>query len=254
MAEATAYRYQPVSPGSRWRGWVIVLLLHLLLAWLLASAVGRKAPDSAEKPQQAVVIQEVVIAPPPPLPLPPIKNPAARATVNPPLSPPASPTVNPPAAAAPLPPSLPTATAPPDPVAPSANTPGLAPTVPGAPTAAEPVARPEPAPPAARAEVPGPAPAVARSLNKADKAEQADISIRCPIQVTPLIPRMAQRSGIQGVVKAQALIKDGVVREVTILSGPGVFHAAVREAMLQYRCSVNSVAVLATQDFNFKFD
>ena len=254
MAEATAYRYQPVSPGSRWRGWVIVLLLHLLMAWLLASAVGRKAPDSAAKPQQAVVIQEVVIAPPPPLPLPPIKNPAARATVNPPLSPPASPTVNPPAAAAPLPPSLPTATAPPDPVAPSANTPGLAPTVPGAPTAAEPVARPEPAPPAARAEVPGPAPAVARSLDKADKAEQADISIRCPIQVTPLIPRMAQRSGIQGVVKAQALIKDGVVREVTILSGPGVFHAAVREAMLQYRCSVNSVAVLATQDFNFKFD
>ena len=246
MAEATAYRYQPVSPGSRWRGWVIVLLLHLLMAWLLASAVGRKAPDSAAKPQQAVVIQEVVIAPPPPLPLPPIKNPAARATVNPPLSPPA--------AAAPLPPSLPTATAPPDPVAPSAIAPGPAPTAPGAPTAAEPVARPEPAPPAARAVAPAPAPVVARSLDKADKAEQADISIRCPIQVTPLIPRMAQRSGIQGVVKAQALIKDGVVREVTILSGPGVFHAAVRDAMLQYKCNVNSVAVLATQDFNFKFD
>ena len=66
------------------------------------------------------------------------------------------------------------------------------------------------------------------------------------------MPRMAQRSGAQGLVTAQALIRDGVVKEVTILSGPPVFHAAVREAMLQYKCSSNSAEVLATQDFNFK--
>ena len=110
------------------------------------------------------------------------------------------------------------------------------------------MARPEPAALTAKAIAPAPAPVAARS------ADKADISVSCPTQVAPLTPAMAKRSGTQGVVRAQALIKDGAVKEVTILSGPSVFHAAVRDAMLQYKCSVNSVAVLATQDFNFKFD
>ena len=82
----------------------------------------------------------------------------------------------------------------------------------------------------------------------------ADIALVCPTQVAPVMPRLAVRGGITGVVKAQAVIVDGEVRDVRILSGPPVFHNAVRTAMRQYRCASNRVEVLATQEFNFKVD
>lgn len=66
------------------------------------------------------------------------------------------------------------------------------------------------------------------------------------------MPRKALLDGIQGVVRAQVLISDGIVREVNVLSGPRVFYAAVRAAMLQYQCSHTSGEVVATQDFNFR--
>jgi protein TonB len=81
---------------------------------------------------------------------------------------------------------------------------------------------------------------------------QADIATVCPTQVSPEMPRRALIDGTQGVVRAQAKILDGVVREVTILSGPRIFQAAVRSAMLQYKCTRNSGEVMASQEFNFK--
>ena len=80
------------------------------------------------------------------------------------------------------------------------------------------------------------------------------MSIACPTQVKPEMPRKAIQEGTEGVVKAQALIRDGVVKEVTIVSGPRIFHAAVREAMLQYRCASAPGDVLAPQDFVFKVE
>ena len=68
------------------------------------------------------------------------------------------------------------------------------------------------------------------------------------------MPRKALQDGTTGVVRAQALIRDGVVKEVTILSGPRVFHAAVRAAMLQYKCTAEPGDVLATQEFGFKIE
>jgi protein TonB len=69
------------------------------------------------------------------------------------------------------------------------------------------------------------------------------------------MPRKALQEGTQGVVKAQALIQNGQVKDVTILSGPRVFHAAVRAAMMQYKCvNDGSGEVLATQEFNFKVE
>jgi protein TonB len=66
------------------------------------------------------------------------------------------------------------------------------------------------------------------------------------------MPRQALQDGAQGVVRAQALIRDGVVKEVTILSGLRVFHAAVRNAMMQYRCAnAGAGEVLVTQEFKF---
>jgi protein TonB len=78
--------------------------------------------------------------------------------------------------------------------------------------------------------------------------------VACPGQVPPRMPRKALRDGTEGVVKAQALIRDGAVREVTILSGPRVFHDAVRQAMLQYRCEGGRGEVLATQEFVFRIE
>ena len=81
---------------------------------------------------------------------------------------------------------------------------------------------------------------------------QVEIAVACASQVKPEMPRKALQDGIEGVVRAQALIRDGAVREVTILSGPRVFHSAVREAMLQYKCATEPGDVLAPQEFVFK--
>lgn len=68
------------------------------------------------------------------------------------------------------------------------------------------------------------------------------------------MPRKALQDGSEGVVKAQALVKDGAVREVTILSGPRIFHASVKAAMMQYKCTADTTEVLATQEFVFKIE
>ena len=96
-------------------------------------------------------------------------------------------------------------------------------------------------------------PAIALAPPK-PSSSRADMGIACPTQVKPDMPKKALRDGTEGVVKAQALIRDGSVREVTILSGPRVFHAAVQEAMLQYKCASSSGDVLATQEFVFKIE
>jgi protein TonB len=102
-------------------------------------------------------------------------------------------------------------------------------------------------PPAPAVIAPPPPPA------PAPKPNRTDMSVACPTQVPPEMPRKALQDGIQGVVKAQALIVNGVVKEVTILSGPRVFHSAVRAAMMQYHC-VNDGEITATQEFNFKVE
>ena len=102
-------------------------------------------------------------------------------------------------------------------------------------------------------EAPPPAPApVVVAVAPPAPAAHLDMAIVCPTQVPPEMPRRALIDGTQGVVKAQVRIADGAVREVTFLSGPRIFYAAVRSAMLQYKCSRDSAEVVATQDFNFR--
>ena len=50
----------------------------------------------------------------------------------------------------------------------------------------------------------------------------------------------------------QAVIRDGLVKDVTILSGPKVFHSAVRSAMLQYKCVSGDADIVAVQQFVFE--
>jgi periplasmic protein TonB len=105
-----------------------------------------------------------------------------------------------------------------------------------------------------------PAPAVIAAAPPSAQApvaiepRRASIGLVCPGQVAPEMPRRALREGIEGVVKAQVHVKGGKVVQVTILSGPAVFHAAVKAAMLQYRCVADGDEVVATQVFNFKVE
>ncbi len=215
-------RYPGNEPSRRLTGWAVVVLLHVLILWALVSGTARKGLEIIKKPLEAAVIQEVIIPPPPPPPPPPPKQivkqepQAPKVAAPPPFVPP--PDVAPPVSAAPAIASV--ATPPPTPAV-------IAPP-------------PPPAPPAPAPRPAGPA--------------RSEMSIACPTQVKPEMPRQALKDGTEGVVRAQALIRDGVVREVTILSGPRVFHAPVRNAMLQYKCVSEPGDVLAPQEFVFKMD
>lgn len=84
--------------------------------------------------------------------------------------------------------------------------------------------------------------------------EKVEAALICPEQVTPTIPRQAYLDNIQGLVQAQATVQDGQVREVRIVSGPRIFHEAVKAAMRQYKCSTQPGVVVAMQSFNFRFE
>ena len=206
--------YKPKDPSRRYKGIAIVVALHILLGWGIISGTAKNALVALKKPLEAVVIQEVIIPPPPP---PPPKQ----------IKPPEAPKVE-----APPPPFVP----PPDVAPPATSTAPSIQSVSAPPTAPAVIAPPPPPAP------PKPAP------------NRSDIRVACPTQLPPEMPRKAIQDGSEGVVKAQALIKDGVIKEVTILSGPRVFHAAVKAAMMQYKCTADSGEITATQEFAFKIE
>ena len=83
----------------------------------------------------------------------------------------------------------------------------------------------------------------------------SDIQVACPVQRAPVMPRKARQDGLTGLVRAQVLIQNGQVRNVTILSGPRIFHQAVIDAMLQYRCTnAGGGDLTAVQEFNFRLE
>jgi protein TonB len=207
--------YKPQDPSKRYKGIALVIVLHILLIWGIASGTAGNALVQAKKSLEAVVIQEVIIPPPPP----------------------------PPPKEIPKPQIAPVTEAPPPPFVPP---PDIAPTESAAPTIQS-VAAPPPTP-AVIAPPPPPAPTTPAPVAR------PDIRVACPTQVTPEMPRKAIQEGAEGVVKAQATISGGVVKDVAILSGPRVFHAAVRSAMLQYKCQATAGEVVATQEFVFKIE
>lgn len=215
--------YRP-KDAFRTRGLLLVLALHVLLGWLLISLNVRKGPESLSQPLAALLIQEVTLAPPPPAPPPPAK-PIRPVPATPRVAPP--PFVPPPLQPAPELAAPPTAGLS---IAATATPPSAAPVLPALPPAA-------------------PVPAAAPKA-----PAKSDIGLACPTQVPPEMPRKAIQEGIEGVVRAQALIQHGKVTAVTIISGPRVFHTAVRNAMRQYVCTERADEVLATQEFNFRLE
>jgi protein TonB len=208
--------YRPKDPSRRYKGIAVVVVLHLFIGWAIVSGTARNALVALKKPLEAVVIQEVIIPPPPPPPPKEIKPPEAVKVDAPP------------------PPFVP----PPD-VAPPVNS--------NAPSITS-VATPPPTP----AVIAPPPPTVVAAPKPAPNRQ--DLRVACPTQVPPEMPRKAIQDGSEGVVKAQALVKNGSVQEVTILSGPRVFHAAVKAAMMQYKCTADATEILATQEFVFKIE
>jgi protein TonB len=183
---------------------------------LLWALISGTAHDALKviKKPLEAVVIQEVIIPPPPPPPP--KE----------IKPPEAPKVE-----APPPPFVP----PPDVAPPVTNAPSIVAAVVPPPTPAVIAPPPPPAPPA-------PAP------------NRSDIRVACPTQVQPEMPRKATQDGTEGVVKASAMIRDGAVRDVTILSGPRVFHAAVKAAMMQYKCTSGAGEIVATQEFVFKLE
>ena len=96
---------------------------------------------------------------------------------------------------------------------------------------------------------PPPAPPAPKTLTG-----KQDIGVVCPSQVPPSMPTKAIRDGIEGTVRAQVTIINGEIKEVAILSGNRVFHSAVKEAMMQYKCKSVATEVTATQEFSFKIE
>jgi periplasmic protein TonB len=209
-------KYGAKDPKRRLVGWAVVLLVHAIVLWALITGTAHDSTKSTKKSMQAAVIQEVIIPPAPPAPPPPkeIKPPPPR--------------------------QQPKVQAPPPPFVPPAelSPPAAAPAIPSVPT-------PPPAPP-----VIAPAPAVPAPAAPTGQ----DIAVICPTQVKPKMPQQAIKQGIEGLVKTEATVRDGKVVDVRILSGPRVFHSAVRDAMMQFVCVSGPGDVIVTKDFLFKFE
>ena len=226
-AIASTSSYGSRDSSSRVKGIVIVVALHALIGYALVSGMARKGLNLIKKPLEAVVIQEVIIPPPPPPPPPPKK-------IEPPKD-------------------VPKVQAPPPPFVPPPDVPP-----PAASTAPAVVATHTPPPaPAVIAPPPPPAPPAPVAAPVAAAPKSTSIGVACPSQVKPEMSRKALQAlqdGTEGMVKVQLLIKNGVVQDVTILSGPRVFHAAVKAAILQYKCVADGAEVITTQEFVFKLD
>ncbi len=206
--------FQVKAPARRSTGLVIVVIVHVLMIWGLSSGLARQAMDPLKK----VVVAIVEDAPPPPPPPPPPPKPIEKMKDLPP-------------------PEAPKDYIPPPEVVPTVTSPTA--------VAIESVATPPPpvqviAPPPPAPLPPGP--------------RRTTIGVACPKQVPPEMPRKALQDGTTGVVKAQIHIKGGVIQSVEILSGPRVFHSAVKAAMMQYQCVTDGGDVIATQEFDFKID
>ncbi len=207
------FSQRQADPRRHLTGISLVILFHAIVVYALVTGLAKKVIEVVRAPIETKVIEEIKRPPPP------------REIVLPP----------PPKLEAPPPPFIPppevqiAAPPPPQPVITAAT-----PTPPAAPFSTTPAA------PVVAAATPRPA-AVAMGL-------------ACATQVPPSMPAKATRDGINGTVKARATIKGGKVIAVEILSSSprGVFDAAVRNAMAQYRCQAGDEEISAEQTFEFK--
>jgi len=216
-APGGARRFKPKSKFGP-IGLAVMVGAHVLIGYALATGLARQVFEVVKKPLTATIIEEVKLPPPPPPPPPRIQKIAQAPKPNTP----------PPPAYVP-PPEVQPPAAPPAPSIQAVQT--------------------------VKAEAPPPAVAPAPAAPPAPPASvHSDISLACPKQVKPEMPQKAVDDGIEGTVKAEVHVRNGKVMDVRILSGPRIYYAAVRAAMLRYECVNGDAEVIATQDFTFKVD
>ena len=205
-AAAAASRTLAYGGGADGRrrstGLAVVIGVHLLIGWLLASGLARQAIEIVQKPIEMVIVPEEVTPPPPPPPPPKIEKLQAQPKVKPPPSyvpPPDIAPVNPPPAPViearqPEPPPAPVEIAPPPPPAPPAPKPAL----------------------------------------------KQEIALACPGYQAVLQSTLAdayERVGVPGVVKTLLKVRGNQVVEVLPQSGPKGYYPYVQQAAKRIRCS-----------------
>jgi len=193
------------APGrGRGTGLAIVVGVHVLVGWALASGLARHVVDIVRKPIDAAVIDETPPPPPPP-------PPKVERIVQAPKP------FTPPPAYVP-PPEVTTAPAPPAPTIVATQAEPAPPPAPVAPPA-------PPAPPA-----PAPLPAVTHE----------DITLACPgyqAVVAQGLEDAFDRVGIAGVVRTRLTVRGSQVVDATPVSGPKEYYKFVQAAVKRMHCS-----------------
>lgn len=209
-----SYYQTQADPRRNIIGISVVVSLHVVVAYALATGLAQKVVEVIRSPIETKVIEEIKDTPPPPEIAPP---PPVLEVPPPPFIPPPEVTIATPA--------------------------------PVEQTIA--VATPEVPPP--REFTPTPAPVVvAPPLPPVAKPAAVSIGVACPTRALPKLG--ARQEGVNGSVRARLTIKGGKVVGVDILnsSPKGLFDAVVRTAVLQYGCqSEGDQVVVAEQTFNF---
>lgn len=209
----------PTSRSPRGTGLAIVVGLHVLVAWALASGLARQAVEIVKKPIEMVVLQDVAPPPPPPPPPPPKVE---RIKEAPKLAPP------------------PPAYVPPPDVAPREPVQPVIQAVQAEPPK-EPVVIAPPAPPA-----PEPKPAV----------QKQDVSLACPGYESVIqqnLDEAFERVGVTGTVRALIRVRGNQITEVTPQSGPSGYYKFVQTAVKRMKCSAGGAEEVAvTLDVTFR--
>jgi protein TonB len=210
----------PSAPGSgrRGTGLAVVVGLHVLVGWALASGLAQKAVEIVKKPIEMVIVPEV--APPPPPPPPPPKVEKIKEI---------------PKVVAPPPPAY---VPPPEIVPPAPPAPVIQAVQPEPPK--EPVVIQAPPPPA-----PPPAPAVVKK----------EISLACPGYqnvLAQMLEEAVERVGVVGTVRTLIKVRGNQVIDATPQSGPKEYYKYVQTAIKRMRCSAGGAdEVLVTLDVLF---
>lgn len=212
--------HEPAAAGRR-QGLILVVLLHLLLGWALASGLAKQAVEIIKKPIEMAVIQENLPPPPPPPKIERIKEiPKAE--------------VPPPPAYVPPPEVLPAVTPPPVLSQVQAEPPKQA---------VEIAPPPPPAPPVQAA--PEPKPIV-----------KQDITAACPGYQTLLSQTLEDafdRVGIPGTVRTLIKLRGSQIIDVQAQSGPKEYHKFLQTALKRLRCNASGAdEVHISLDVNFR--
>jgi protein TonB len=214
------------SPASRRRaresgrgvGLAVVVGVHALLGWALASGLAQHVAELVRKPIEARLLVDT----PPPPPPPPPKVEKIRDVVK--AAPPPPAYVPPPVVAPPPAPAEPTITA----------------------------TQSEPPPPAPMAAPPAPAPAPAPAP---PAVVHQEISLACPGYqgvIAQGLQEAFDRVGVQGTVRTKLVVRGGQVVEAVPVSGPKEYYKFVQTVAKRLRCSAGGAdEVQVNLDVNF---